>query len=137
LEGQFTVLVGNAYHMKTVPGRKTDVKDAEWIADLLRHGLIQGSFIPTPAQRQLRDLTRYRTHLVEERARLTNRLQMVLEDANVKLAWSSPLIPVNSVRQQTRHFGELGQLRARAVARQGDQAGADGAVRESGVVQTH
>jgi transposase len=86
LEGQFTLLVGNAYHMKTVPGRKTDVKDAEWIADLLRHGLIRGSFIPSPAQRQLRDLTRYRTHLVEERARLTNRLQAVLEDANVKLA---------------------------------------------------
>jgi transposase len=86
LEGQFTLLVGNAYHMKTVPGRKTDVKDAEWIADLLRHGLIRGSFIPAPAQRQLRDLTRYRTHLVEERARLTNRLQTVLEDANVKLA---------------------------------------------------
>jgi transposase len=72
--------------MKTVPGRKTDVKDAEWIAELLRHGLIRGSFIPVPAQRQLRDLTRYRTHLVEERARLTNRLQAVLEDANVKLA---------------------------------------------------
>jgi transposase len=69
LEGQFTLLVGNAYHMKSVPGRKTDVKDAEWIADLLR-----------------RDLTRYRTHVVEERARLTNRLQTVLEDANVKLA---------------------------------------------------
>jgi transposase len=86
LEGQFTLLVGNAYHMKTVPGRKTDVKDAEWIADLLRHGLIRGSFIPVPTQRQLRDLTRYRTHLVEERARLTNRLQTVLEDANVKLA---------------------------------------------------
>jgi transposase len=64
LEGQFILLVGNAYHMKTVPGRKTDVKDAEWIADLWRHGLIRGSFIPTPAQRQLRDLTRYRTHLV-------------------------------------------------------------------------
>ena len=86
LEGQVTLLVGNAYHMKAVPGRKTDVKDAEWIADLLRHGLIRGSFIPSPAQRQLRDLTRYRTHLVEERARLTNRLQAVLEDANVKLA---------------------------------------------------
>jgi transposase len=86
LEGQFTLLVGNAYHMKTVPGRKTDVKDAEWIADLLRHGLIRGRFIPAPVQRHLRDLTRYRTHLVEERARLTNRLQTVLEDANVKLA---------------------------------------------------
>jgi transposase len=86
LEGHFEVVVGNAYHMKTVPGRKTDVKDAEWIAELLRHGLIRASFIPAPAQRQLRDLTRYRTHLVEERARLTNRLQVVLEDANVKLA---------------------------------------------------
>jgi transposase len=86
LEGHFTVIVGNAYHMKSVPGRKTDVKDAEWIAELLRHGLIRASFIPAPAQRQLRDLTRYRTHLVEERARLTNRLQVVLEDANVKLA---------------------------------------------------
>jgi transposase len=86
LEGLFEVLVGNAYHMKTVPGRKTDVKDAEWIAELLRHGLIRGSFIPSPEQRHLRDLTRYRTHLVEERARITNRLQTVLEDANVKLA---------------------------------------------------
>jgi transposase len=86
LEGHLTVLVANAYHIKAVPGRKTDVRDAEWIADLLRHGLIRGSFIPSPEQRQLRDLTRYRTHLVEERARVTNRLQMVLEDANVKLA---------------------------------------------------
>lgn len=86
LEGQLAILVANAYHIKAVPGRKTDVKDAEWLADLLRHGLIRGSFIPSPAQRHLRDLTRYRTHLVEERARLTNRLQAVLEDANVKLA---------------------------------------------------
>jgi transposase len=86
LEGHFTMIVGNAYHLKSVPGRKTDVKDAEWIAELLRHGLIRASFIPAPAQRQLRDLTRYRTHLVEERARLTNRLQVVLEDANIKLA---------------------------------------------------
>ena len=86
LEGQFELVVGNAYHMKTVPGRKTDVKDAEWIAELLRHGLLRPSFIPPPAQRHLRDLTRYRTHLVEERARLTNRLQAVLEDANIKLA---------------------------------------------------
>ncbi len=86
LEGQVTLLVANAYHIKAVPGRKTDVRDAEWIADLLRHGLIRGSLIPSPEQRHLRDLTRYRTHLVEERARLTNRLQAVLEDANVKLA---------------------------------------------------
>jgi len=86
LEDHLTVLVANAYHIKAVPGRKTDVRDAEWIADLLRHGLIRGSFIPSREQRHLRDLTRYRTHLVEERARVTNRLQMVLEDANVKLA---------------------------------------------------
>lgn len=58
LEGHFELLVGNAYHMKTVPGRKTDVKDAEWIGELLRHGLIRGSFIPDPTQRQPRDLTR-------------------------------------------------------------------------------
>jgi transposase len=86
LEGAFELLVVNAYHMKAVPGRKTDVKDAEWIADLLRHGLLRASFIPDQAQRHLRDLTRYRTHLIEERARLTNRLQAVLEDANIKVA---------------------------------------------------
>jgi transposase len=86
LEEQCEVLVVNAYHVKAVPGRKTDVKDAEWLADLLRHGLLRASFIPAPAQRHLRDLTRYRIHLVDERARLTNRLQAVLEDANIKLA---------------------------------------------------
>src|SRR5260221_149488 len=86
LEGQCEVLVVNAYHVKAVPGRKTDVKDAEWLADLLRHGLLRASFIPPAPQRHLRDLTRYRIHLVDERARLTNRLQAVLEDANIKLA---------------------------------------------------
>jgi transposase len=86
LEEQCEVLVVNAYHVKAVPGRKTDVKDAEWLADLLRHGLVRASYIPAPAQRQLRDLTRYRIHLVDERARLINRLQAVLEDANIKLA---------------------------------------------------
>src|SRR5262249_23440189 len=86
LEGHLVVWVANAFHIKAVPGRKTDVKDAESIADLLRHGLLRPSFIPPPEQRHLRDLTRYRTHLVEERARLTNRLQAVLEDANIKLA---------------------------------------------------
>jgi transposase len=86
LEGQAELLVVNAAHIKAVPGRKTDVKDAEWLAELLRHGLVRGSFIPSPTQRQLRDLTRYRMHLIEERARLTNRVQVVLEDANIKLA---------------------------------------------------
>ena len=86
LEACFTVLVVNAQHIKTVPGRKTDVKDAEWIADLLRHGLLKGSFIPPLPQRDLRDLTRQRTNLVQDRARVVNQLQKVLEWANLKLA---------------------------------------------------
>lgn len=85
LEGDFEILVVNAHHIKTVPGRKTDVKDAEWIADLLQHGLLRGSFIPSAPQRELRELTRYRTSLVEERAREVNRLQKTLEDTNLKL----------------------------------------------------
>ncbi len=86
LEGNFTILVVNAHHMHTVPGRKTDVKDAEWIADLLAHGLLRGSFIPPEPQRDLRDLTRQRTILVRERAEVVQRLQKVLEWANLKLA---------------------------------------------------
>lgn len=86
LEGLFELLVVNAQHIKAVPGRKTDVKDAEWIAELLRHGLLRGSFIPSKPQRQLRELTRHRTPLVQDRARVINRLQAVLEDANIKLA---------------------------------------------------
>ena len=85
-EGSFTVLVVNAQHIKTVPGRKTDVKDAEWIADLLRHGLLRSSFIPPLAQRDLRDLTRQRTNLVQERARVVNQLQQALAWANIKRA---------------------------------------------------
>ncbi len=86
LESQCTVLVVNAQHIKAVPGRKTDIKDAEWIAELLRHGLLRGSCIPTAPQRELRDLTRHRSTLVQDRARIVNRLQKVLEDANIKLA---------------------------------------------------
>jgi transposase len=85
LEGHFQLLVVNAQHIKAVPGRKTDVRDAEWIADLLQHGLLKASFIPPAAQRDLRELTRYRTTLVEERARIVNRLQKTLEDSNLKL----------------------------------------------------
>jgi len=85
LEGQFELLVVNAQHIKAVPGRKTDGKDAAWIAELLRHGLLRGSFIPSKPQRQLRELTRYRSTLVQEHARTLNRLQAVLEDANLKL----------------------------------------------------
>src|SRR5437588_1294772 len=86
LEGHFELLVVNAQHLKAVPGRKTDVRDAEWIADLLQHGLLRPSFVPTAQQRVLRDLTRQRTSLLQERARVINRLQKVLEDANIKLA---------------------------------------------------
>ena len=86
LEGQFELLVVNAQHIKNVPGRKTDVKDAEWIAELLRHGLLRGSFIPPRPQRDLRDLTRQRTNLVQDRATVVNRLQKALEWANLKLS---------------------------------------------------
>ncbi len=79
------VLVVNAQHIKAVPGRKTDVKDAEWIADLLRHGLLRGSYIPDRDQRELRELVRYRRSLIEEQSRETSRLQKVLEGANIKL----------------------------------------------------
>ncbi len=79
------LLVVNAQHIKAVPGRKTDVKDAEWIADLLRHGLVSGSYIPDRAQRELRELVRYRRSLMQERAREVNRIQKVLEGANIKL----------------------------------------------------
>jgi len=85
LEGSFTVLLVNAQHIKTVPQRKTDVQDAEWIADLLRHGLLRGSYVPPLPQRDLRDLTRQRTLLVRERADVVNRLHKVLEWANIKL----------------------------------------------------
>ncbi|MFQ6031269.1 MAG: IS110 family transposase [Dehalococcoidia bacterium] len=87
LEGlDLTLLVINARHIKAVPGRKTDVKDAEWIADLLRHGLLRDSFIPDRAQRELREVVRYRRNLVRERARTVNRIQQVLEGANIKLS---------------------------------------------------
>jgi transposase len=86
LEGSFTLLLVNARHIKAVPGRKTDVRDCEWIADLLRHGLLQASFVPDRAQRELRELTRYRTTLVRERTAEANRLQKTLEGANIKLA---------------------------------------------------
>lgn len=79
-------LVVNAQHIKAVPGRKTDVKDAEWIADLLKHGLLQGSYIPNREQRELRELIRYRRSLIEERSREKNRVQKILEGANIKLS---------------------------------------------------
>jgi transposase len=86
LENNFEVLLVNAHHISKVPGRKTDVSDAEWIGDLLRHGLLKASFIPPVGQRELRELTRYRSTFVKERATLINRVQKVLESANIKLA---------------------------------------------------
>jgi transposase len=86
LEENFQLLVVNAYHIKAVPGRKTDVKDAQWIADLLQHGLLKASFVPPPSQRELRDLCRHRSNFIGERATLINRVQKVLEGANIKLA---------------------------------------------------
>jgi transposase len=86
LEGSFEVLLVNAQHVKAVPGRKTDVKDAAWLAELLQHGLLRASFIPSVAQRELRDLTHYRSTFIRERVTLINRVQKLLEDANIKLA---------------------------------------------------
>lgn len=86
LEGHFELIVGNAHHIRNVPGRKTDVKDCEWIADLARHGLIAPSFVPPAPLRELRELTRYRRKLSQAGASERNRLLKVLETANIKLA---------------------------------------------------
>jgi transposase len=86
LERQFTVVLANAQHIKNVPGRKTDQKDAEWIAQLLQYGLLRPSYVPCEIIRDLRDLTRMRASLSQEASRISSRIQKVLEDANVKLA---------------------------------------------------
>src|ERR1700730_2137090 len=86
LEDRFQLPLVKARDIKQVPGRKTDVKDCEWIADLLRHGLLKGSLVPDRPQRELRELVRYRTTLVRERSAEVNRLQKTLEGANIKLA---------------------------------------------------
>ena len=85
LEGQMELLVVNAQHVKAVPGRKTDVLDSEWIADLLRHGLLRGSFIPPKPQRELRELVRHRANLVGRRAQSVNEVRRTLESTNIKL----------------------------------------------------
>src|SRR5262245_57290038 len=86
LEGSVELFLVNAQHVKTVPGRKTDVRDSEWLAQLLELGLLRRSFVPPAAQRELRDVVRYRKRLIEDRAREANRVQKVLETANIKLA---------------------------------------------------
>src|SRR5262247_241453 len=86
LEGHFELILANARHIKAVPGRKTDVKDAEWIADLLRHGLLQPSYVPPPELRELRSHLRYRVKLVNARSAERNRIIKLLESANIKLS---------------------------------------------------
>ena len=86
LEAAFSVILVNAQHMKAIPGHKTDIKDSEWIADLLRHGLLKASFIPPKPIRDLRDLVRARKTLVQQRSQAINRVQKVLETANIKLS---------------------------------------------------
>ena len=116
LEATFTPLLVNARHIKTVPGRKTDVKDCEWIADLLRHGLLRGSFVPERPQRELRELGRYRTTLVQERSAEVSRLQKTLEGANIKLASVATDIMGKSGRQMLEALIE-GSTDTSAMAR--------------------
>jgi transposase len=85
LEGRFEVLLINAQHFKAVPGRKTDMRDCEWLAELLQHGLLRSSFVPPTLVRDLRDLNRSRAILVRQKAAVSNRIEKVLEDANIKL----------------------------------------------------
>ncbi len=115
LEGHMEVMVVNVQHIKAVPGRKTDLKDAEWIADLLQHGLLRLSFIPLPWQRIVRELTRSRTSLGEERSRVIARLQKGLEDANIKLAAMASDLTGRSV-QQMLHALLDGELTPEAMA---------------------
>jgi transposase len=86
LEGHFTIILANAQHVKNVPGRKTDAKDSEWIAELVQHGLLRSSYVPPEIIRDLRDLTRGRATLSQEASRIASRIQKVLEDANIKLS---------------------------------------------------
>jgi transposase len=115
LEGGFELLLVNARHVKAVPGRKTDVRDCEWIADLLRHGLLRGSFVPDRPARELRELTRYRTSLVRERAAEVNRLQKTLEGANIKLAAVATDLRGRSAREMLASL-VAGSVDAAAIA---------------------
>jgi transposase len=116
LEGSFTLLLVNAAHIKQVPGRKSDVKDSEWIADLLRHGLLKGSFVPDRCQRELRELTRYRTALVRERAAEQNRVHKTLEGANIKLSAVATDLMGVSARQMLSALC-MGRSDTEAIAR--------------------
>ena len=120
LEGAFTLIVGNASHMRNVPGRKTDVKDAEWIADLVRHGLVRASFVPPPEVRVLRELVRHRKALVGTLAAERNRTLKLLESAGIKLAGVMSDV-----------FGVSGMLMLEALAEGTADAGRDGRPRQA------
>lgn len=140
LESEFEVLLVNARHIKYVPGRKSDVSDAQWIAELLQHGLLKASYVPEAPQRDLRDLIRYRTSLIQERTREANRVQKVLEDANLKLASVATNVLGVSGRQMLEAIvagvedpealAELAKGRLRAKIPQLERA-LEGRVRES------
>ena len=122
LEGHFELVVANAAHMKAVPGRKTDVADAHWIADLLRHGLLRKSFIPSREQRDLRELTRHRSSLAAKRSQAANELQKALESANIKLqSVVTDITGVSATEMLTEMLGgksdakELAQLAKRKL----------------------
>lgn len=115
LEGVMPVILVNAQHVKAVPGRKTDVRDCEWLCDLLRHGLLKASFIPPFEIRELRELTRYRQTLVKEQARLANRVQRLLEGANIKLGQVASDVLGVSGRLMLKQLAE-GETDARKLA---------------------
>ena len=119
LEAEFEVLVANARHIKAVPGRKTDVKDAAWLADLLKHGLLRPSFIPARPHRELRELVRYRRRLIQEKTQLASRMQQVLEGGNIKLASvASDILGVSGrAMLRARIAGEADPARLAALAR--------------------
>jgi transposase len=127
-EGVFTLYLVNAQHIKAVPGRKSDTRDCEWIAVLLRHGLLRNSYVPSREQRELRELTRYRTALVQERSAELNRLEKTLEGCNIKLAAVASSLDTRSARDMLaqlaagetdpQHLAELarGKMREKRAA---------------------
>src|ERR1700733_15247328 len=119
-EGIFKMLLVNAEHIKQVPGRKTDVKDSQWIAELLQHGLLKPSFVPEKPIRQLRDLTRQRVQLIRQKVQVANRIHKTLEDANIKLGSVASDVLGASGRDMLRAIigGEDDPIRLADLARQ-------------------
>jgi transposase len=119
LEGVFEMLLVNAEHIKKVPGRKTDVKDSQWIAELLQHGLLKPSFVPEKPVRQLRDLTRQRVQLTRQKTQVANRIQKTLEDANIKLSSVASDVLGTSGRDMLRAIisGEIDPIKLADLAR--------------------